>query len=87
MEFSETGFPSYITTEMTRQGFTTPTVIQSTAWPIAMSGRDLVGIAQTGSGKTLAYILPALIHITYQEKLNRGDGPIALVLAPVSYFN
>lgn len=87
LEFSETGFPSYITTEMTRQGFTTPTVIQSTAWPIAMSGRDLVGIAQTGSGKTLAYILPALIHITYQEKLNRGDGPIALVLAPVSHFN
>lgn len=84
LEFNEVGFPSYITTEMTRQGFTQPTVIQSTAWPIAMQGRDLVGIAQTGSGKTLAYILPALIHITYQEKLQRGDGPIALVLAPVS---
>lgn len=84
-EFSEVGFPSYITNEMSRQGFTAPTVIQSTSWPIAMSGRDLVGIAQTGSGKTLAYILPALIHITYQEKLQRGDGPIALVLAPVSF--
>jgi ATP-dependent RNA helicase DDX5/DBP2 len=34
------------------------------------------------SGKTLAYILPALVHISYQEKLARGDGPIALVLAP-----
>ena len=34
------------------------------------------------SGKTLAYILPALVHITYQDKLQRGDGPIALVLAP-----
>lgn len=33
-------------------------------------------------GKTLAYILPALVHITYQDKLQRGDGPIALVLAP-----
>jgi ATP-dependent RNA helicase DDX5/DBP2 len=82
-EFHECGFPSYITTEMARQGFVTPTVIQSTSWPVAMSGRDLVGIAQTGSGKTLAYILPALIHISYQEKLQRGDGPIALVLAPV----
>jgi ATP-dependent RNA helicase DDX5/DBP2 len=50
-EFSEIGFPSYITTEMTRQGFKQPTVIQSQSWPIAMSGRDLVGIAQTGSGK------------------------------------
>lgn len=83
-DFHEVGFPSYITTELIRQGFQQPTVIQSTAWPIAMQGRDLVGIAQTGSGKTLAYILPALIHITHQEKLQRGDGPIALVLAPVS---
>jgi ATP-dependent RNA helicase DDX5/DBP2 len=81
-EFNEVGFPSYITTEMARQGFKQPTVIQSQSWPVAMSGRDLVGIAQTGSGKTLAYILPALVHITFQEKLQRGDGPIALVLAP-----
>lgn len=81
-EFNEIEFPSYITTELTHQGFKQPTVIQSQSWPIAMSGRDMVGIAQTGSGKTLAYILPALVHITYQEKLQRGDGPIALVLAP-----
>lgn len=81
-DFNEIGFPSYVTTEVTRQGFKEPTVIQSTAWPVAMCGRDLVGIAQTGSGKTLAYILPALVHISYQEKLKRGEGPIALVLAP-----
>jgi ATP-dependent helicase YprA (DUF1998 family) len=85
-EFHEVGFPSYVTTELARQGFAQPTVIQSTAWPVAMSGRDLVGIAQTGSGKTLAYILPALVHISYQEKLQRGDGPVALVLAPVSFL-
>ncbi len=34
--------------------FSHPTVIQAVSWPIAMSGRDLIGIAQTGSGKTLA---------------------------------
>jgi ATP-dependent RNA helicase DDX5/DBP2 len=50
-EFNEVGFPSYITTEMSHQGFKQPTVIQSQSWPVAMSGRDLVGIAQTGSGK------------------------------------
>lgn len=82
LDFHEVGFPSYITSEMVRQGFKDPTVIQAQGWPIALSGRDLVGIAQTGSGKTLAYILPALIHINNQEKLQRGDGPIALVLAP-----
>jgi ATP-dependent RNA helicase DDX5/DBP2 len=50
-DFNEIGFPSYVTTELARQGFKQPTVIQSQSWPIAMSGRDLVGIAQTGSGK------------------------------------
>ncbi|KAG0431367.1 hypothetical protein HPB47_021857, partial [Ixodes persulcatus] len=64
------------------QNYTTPTAIQSQGWPIALSGRDMVGIAQTGSGKTLAYILPAIVHITHQPYLQRGDGPMALVLAP-----
>ena len=36
----------------------------------------------TGSGKTLAYLLPAIIHINNQPYLEKGDGPIALVLAP-----
>lgn len=35
-----------------------------------------------GSGKTLAYILPAIVHINNQPPITRGEGPIALVLAP-----
>ena len=42
----------------------------------------MVGIAQTGSGKTLSYILPAIIHSYNQPSLERGDGPLVLVLAP-----
>ena len=41
-----------------KQGFAQPTPIQAQGWPIAMSGRDMVGIAQTGSGKTLAVSCP-----------------------------
>ncbi len=41
-------------------GLTTPTYIQAAAFPVIMSGRDVVGIAQTGTGKTLAFLLPAL---------------------------
>ncbi|KAG8038887.1 hypothetical protein G9C98_003194 [Cotesia typhae] len=80
--FEDGGFPDYILTELRRQGFDQPTAIQAQGWPIVLSGRDMVGIAQTGSGKTLAYILPAIVHINHQPRLNRGDGPIALVLAP-----
>lgn len=49
---------------------------------MAMSGRDMVGIASTGSGKTLAYILPAIVHINAQPAVRSGDGPVALILAP-----
>ncbi|KAM8710375.1 hypothetical protein ACLKA7_017063 [Drosophila subpalustris] len=80
--FDEACFPDYCMNEIQRQRYTEPTPIQSQAWPIVMSGNNLVGIAKTGSGKTLAFILPAIVHISGQEPLKRGDGPIALVLAP-----
>ncbi|XP_043680623.1 ATP-dependent RNA helicase p62-like isoform X3 [Vespula pensylvanica] len=80
--FEEGNFPDYVMQAIRKQGFTEPTAIQAQGWPIAMSGLNMVGIAQTGSGKTLGYILPAIVHINSQQPLNRGDGPIALVLAP-----
>lgn len=52
--FEESNFPDYVMEEIKKQGFAEPTAIQAQGWPIALSGRDLVGIAQTGSGKTLA---------------------------------
>ncbi|XP_036337138.1 ATP-dependent RNA helicase p62-like [Rhagoletis pomonella] len=80
--FDEACFPDYCLNEIRRQRYTEPTPIQAQAWPIAMSGCNLVGIAKTGSGKTLAFTLPAIVHINNQPPLQRGDGPIALVLAP-----
>ncbi|XP_012259029.1 probable ATP-dependent RNA helicase DDX17 isoform X2 [Athalia rosae] len=80
--FEEAGFPDYVLKEVKRLGFKEPTSIQAQGWPIALSGRDMVGIASTGSGKTLSYILPAIVHINSQPKLSRKDGPVALVLAP-----
>ena len=50
--------------------------------PIALSGRDIIGIAKTGSGKTAAYLWPLLIHIMDQPELQPGDGPIGLICAP-----
>ncbi|KAH8408345.1 hypothetical protein KR215_003440 [Drosophila sulfurigaster] len=80
--FDEACFPDYCMHEIQRQRYAEPTPIQAQSWPIVISGNNLVGIAKTGSGKTLAFILPAIVHINGQEPLKRGDGPIALVLAP-----
>lgn len=80
--FDEAGFPGYVMNEVKAQGFVSPTPIQAQGWPMALSGRDVVGIAETGSGKTLTYCLPAIVHINAQPLLAPGDGPIVLVLAP-----
>lgn len=82
LSFDEICFPDYLANELKKKDFPTPTPIQSQSWPIALSGQNLVGVAQTGSGKTLGYILPAIVHINNQEPLKRDEGPIALVLAP-----
>ncbi|EIM21267.1 p68 RNA helicase [Wallemia mellicola CBS 633.66] len=80
--FDEAGFPNYILNEIKKMGFPSPTSIQCQAWPMALSGRDMVAIAQTGSGKTISFALPAMVHINAQPLLSPGDGPIALILAP-----
>jgi ATP-dependent RNA helicase DDX5/DBP2 len=80
--FEEASFPSYLLKELKGLGFTGPTPIQAQGWPMALSGRDVVGIASTGSGKTLAFVMPAIVHINAQPLLKPGDGPIVLVLAP-----
>eukprot|EP00250_Pteridium_aquilinum_P006339 c16281_g1_i1 orf=170-1819(+) len=80
--FDEASFPDYVLQEVLKAGFTEPTPIQAQGWPMALKGRDLVGLAETGSGKTLAYLLPAIVHVNAQPFLAPGDGPIVLVLAP-----
>lgn len=56
-------------------GFTTPTPIQQKAIPIAVEGKDVVGVAQTGTGKTLAFGVPMV------QRLAQGKGR-GLVLVP-----
>mmetsp|Transcript_52000 Transcript_52000/g.110506 ORF Transcript_52000/g.110506 Transcript_52000/m.110506 type:complete len:927 (-) Transcript_52000:160-2940(-) len=64
------------------ENFSGPTTIQMQVWPAALQGRDIIGIAETGSGKTLAYMLPMMTHVSVQDELKQGEGPIGVVLVP-----
>lgn len=66
MTFEEASMPEYVLNEVLKQGFSNPTPIQSQGWPMALKGRNMVGVSATGSGKTLAFLLPAMIHINAQ---------------------
>lgn len=54
-----------------------PTAIQEQAIPVALEGKDVIGLAATGSGKTGAFALPIL-----QALLNDPMPYFALILAP-----
>lgn len=59
-------------------GFDSPTPIQSESYPVVLSGKDVVGIAQTGTGKSFAYLLPLLKEL----KFSNQDNPRILILVP-----
>ena len=76
MTFDEASMPEYILSEVLKQGFDKPTPIQSQGWPMALKGKNMVGISATGSGKTLAFLLPAMIHINAQVSCLNPQGRI-----------
>lgn len=80
--FETCAFPKYITSQLRALGFVSPTPVQAQAWPLLLSGRNLLAVAPTGSGKTLSYLLPAIVHCNAQRYLAKGDGPIVTILAP-----
>jgi len=80
--FEEASMPEYVLEAVNKLGFEKPSAIQAQGWPMALLGRDMIGISATGSGKTLAFLLPAIVHINAQPYLQPGDGPIVLVIAP-----
>jgi superfamily II DNA/RNA helicase len=79
-EFSELGLSPDTLKAVADSGYTTATPIQAQAIPVALAGRDVLGIAQTGTGKTAAFTLPMI------EKLAAGRTkarmPRSLVIAP-----
>jgi ATP-dependent RNA helicase RhlE len=78
MTFDELNLNKPLLNALDDLGYTTPTTIQANVFSVAMSGRDVCGIAQTGTGKTIAYLLPCLR--LYQFAPNRL--PQVLIIVP-----
>nr|GMD77079.1 DEAD-box ATP-dependent RNA helicase 24 [Ipomoea batatas] len=80
--FEDCGFSVELLKAISKQAYEKPTPIQGQALPIALSGRDIIGIAKTGSGKTAAFVLPLMVHIMDQPELEKEEGPIGVICAP-----
>jgi len=74
--FESTGLSEAVLRSVRHIGFKHPTPIQHEVIPVALAGRDLIGLAQTGSGKTAAFVLPIA------ERLTHGEGVRGLILSP-----
>lgn len=73
--FSGLGIAPVLMEAIARLDYKTPTAIQLQAIPVALQGKDLVGVAQTGTGKTLAFGIPLI------QRLNQING-IGLIILP-----
>ena len=75
--FDDLGLNDALRTAVAEMGWTHPTPIQAAIVPLALAGRDVVGLAETGSGKTAAFALPLV------QRLAAPKGyPRALILSP-----
>jgi len=75
LKFADLGISDTILRVLEKLNLSEPTPIQAKTIPIALSGQDLIGVAQTGTGKTFAFGIP-MLQALYQTP-NKG-----LVIAP-----
>lgn len=76
--FEQFNLPKSLQKAVDLLGLTNPTPIQIKSFPVILSGRDVMGIAQTGTGKTFAYLLPIL----KQWKFQNTETPRVVIIVP-----
>jgi ATP-dependent RNA helicase RhlE len=80
--FSNLGLTGPLLKTLERERYAEPTAIQIKAIPIALTGRDLLGIAQTGTGKTAAFALPIIQRLATDPRQAPRKGCRVLILSP-----
>jgi superfamily II DNA/RNA helicase len=79
-DFSDLGLSPPTLKAVADTGYLTATPIQEQAIPVALAGRDVLGIAQTGTGKTAAFTLPMIDRLAAGR--SKARMPRSLVIAP-----
>lgn len=78
LSFDDLPLAPFLKETIKEVGFTNPTPIQAQTIPLALEGKDIIGLAQTGTGKTAAFVLPIIEKIVAKK----AKGLQALILAP-----
>ncbi|MBF9034353.1 DEAD/DEAH box helicase [Rhodobacterales bacterium HKCCE2091] len=82
MTFEDFGLDARIVARIGQMGLAAPTPIQAKAIPVALQGRDVLGIAQTGTGKTAAFGIPLVSALANRREKLVARSVRGLVLAP-----
>ncbi|WP_166302049.1 DEAD/DEAH box helicase [Bradyrhizobium sp. 2S1] len=80
--FQDFGLAEPIARALREENYLTPTPIQAQTIPLALAGRDVVGIAQTGTGKTASFALPILHRLLENRIRPQPKSCRVLVLSP-----
>jgi ATP-dependent RNA helicase RhlE len=80
--FQSFGLAEPIARALAEENYTVPTPIQAQTVPLALTGRDIIGIAQTGTGKTAAFALPILHQLFTKRVPPERKSCRVLVLSP-----
>ncbi|EPB88605.1 hypothetical protein HMPREF1544_04598 [Mucor circinelloides 1006PhL] len=83
--FQDMKLPEPILKYLKEKNIEKPSPIQIQGLPVALTGRDMIGIAFTGSGKTLTFSLPLVMFSLEAEvrlPLTQGEGPIGMIICP-----
>src|SRR5690348_7715263 len=80
--FQDFGLAEPIARALAEENSVTPTPIQVQTIPTALTGRDVVGIAQTGTGKTASFALPILHRLLEHRIRPQPKTCRVLVLSP-----
>jgi len=75
--FRDLGIGDRMLAALDEVGYQTPTPIQASIIPIALTGQDCTGQARTGTGKTAAFVIPILERVDHEANQIQ-----ALVLCP-----